>query len=303
MQKARKRFIAAIVFIAILIAIDIVISSNGYFVGTPLVLHLVRSALVLSIALLVTQVLHLYVKNSRLRNLARTVIFLGAAFVIFFIFQDELLAIGISLGIVAAVLMLIFQSVILNLVGWVYIISARIYEEDDRIRIGEIKGDVVDINPMNTKIMEIGGEYVNPELASGKVYTLPNSLLLTQSVANYTRYFPYVWVDLPFDLTYETDFPFVIEQIKKIVMDHLKPELKNMEETYDDFLDHFDADGIDFVPVSFNYAAQGSFVNFRVTFPVKPQLQADVTTEVTQKILEMFNKHPQKVRFPLGRNR
>lgn len=303
MQKERKRFLGLLALIVLLIAADIASPAYSQFVDTSLVQHLLRSGLVLTIALVLMQVLHLYIQKSRLRNVARTVIFLGAVIIIFFIFQDEFLAIGISLGIIAAVLTLIFQSVILNLVGWVYITTARIYGEDDRIRIGNIKGDIVDINPMNTKILEVGGEYVNPDLPSGKVYTVPNSMVLNESVANYTRYFPYVWIDIPFDLTYETDFPFVVEKVEKIVMDYLGPEIDEIEEKYHEFMNRFYAVGADFVPIAFNYTPQGSFVNFRVTFPLNPRLQSKVTTEVTQQILDMFNKYPGKVRFPVGRHR
>lgn len=41
----------------------------------------------------------------------------------------------------------------------------------------------------------------------------------------------------------------------------------------------------------------------RVTFPVDPKEQHIITTEITEDIIRMFNEHPEKVRFPMGRSR
>jgi small-conductance mechanosensitive channel len=115
------------------------------------------------------------VEDKTIRKIIHYLIFAGAAITIFFIFQENLVAVSISLGIIAVAFTLIFQSPILNSVGWVYVTLGRVYSEGDRIRVGNYKGDVVDIYPMRTKIFEIGGEFTAGDLPRGRIITLPNS--------------------------------------------------------------------------------------------------------------------------------
>jgi len=188
-------------------------------------------------------------------------------------------------------------------VGWVYITLGRVYREGDRIRVGNFKGDVVDINPMRTKIFEIGGEFTASDLPSGRVITLPNSLLLSEPVSNFTKDVPYVWVDVPFDLTYETDFPFVKAEVEKIIHDRLKDKLETIRERYEKAVKTYHITDEPFIDINFNLIPAGSWIEFRVTFPVDPKEQYVIVTEITEDILQMFNKYPDKVRFPVGRSR
>jgi small-conductance mechanosensitive channel len=150
-----------------------------FFNWTVTITHLVNSVFVVIGGLILGYIASRIVEDATIRKIIYYLIFVGAAIIIFFIFQENLVAVGISLGIIAVAFTLIFQSPILNLVGWVYITLGRVYREGDRIRVGNFKGDVVDINPMRTKIFEIGGEFTASDLPSGRIITLPNSLLLT----------------------------------------------------------------------------------------------------------------------------
>ena len=265
--------------------------------------YLVNSSFVIVAALILGYIASKIIKDQTLKKIVHYMIFAGAAVTVFFIFQENLVAVGISLGIIAVAFTLIFQSPILNLVGWVYITIGRVYSEGDRIRVGDFKGDVVDINPMRTKIFEIGGEFTASDLPSGRVITLPNSLLLSEPVSNFTKDVPYVWVDIPFDLTYETDFDFVKSEIEHIIRERLGDQLEVIREKYEKAVKAYHVKEEPFIDVSFNLTPAGSWIEFRVTFPVDPKEQHMITTEITEDIIRMFNKYPEKVRFPMGRSR
>ena len=156
---------------------------------------------------------------------------------------------------------------------------------------------------MRTKIFEIGGEYTASDLPSGRIITLPNSLLLSEPVSNFTKDVPYVWVDIPFDLTYETDFEFVKLQVEKIIRNRLKGKLETIRERYEKAIKTYRVKDEPFIDINFNLIPSGSWIEFRVTFPVDPKEQTIITTEITEDILRVFNKHPNKVRFPKGRSR
>jgi len=300
----KKTFLSALIlFVLALVILQILGSIQQLFNWAATITHIVNSVFVIVVGLILGYIASIVFKDTVIRKIIHYMIFAGAGVIIFFIFQENVVAVGISLGIIAVAFTFIFQSPILNLVGWVYITIGRVYREGDRIRVGNFKGDVVDINPMRTKIFEIGGEYTASDLPSGRIITLPNSLLLSEPVSNFTRDVPYVWVDIPFDLTYETDFDFVKSQIEKIVRNRLKGKLETIRERYEKAIETYHVKDEPFIDINFNLIPSGSWIEFRVTFPVDPKEQTIITTEITEDILQMFNKHPNKVRFPKGRSR
>ncbi len=300
----RKSFFLFITFFVFaLVLLQVVGLLQELLDWTVTVTHLINSVFVVVGGLILGYIASRVVENTTIRKIIHYLIFAGVAITIFFMFQENFVAVGISLGIIAVAFTLIFQSPILNLVGWVYITLGRVYREGDRIRVGIFKGDVVDINPMRTKIFEIGGEFTASDLPSGRIITLPNSLLLSEPVSNFTKDVPYVWVDIPFDLTYETDFKFVKSEVDKIIRHCLKEKLETIRERYEKAVRTYHVKDEPFIDVSFNLIPAGSWIEFRVTFPVDPKEQHVIVTEITEDILQMFNKYPDKVRFPKGRSR
>ena len=63
---------------------------------------------------------------------------------------------GVVLGLGAAGVAFAMQEVIGALAGWVNIVSGRIFRVGDRIQMGGVQGDVIDLTPLRTKILEIG---------------------------------------------------------------------------------------------------------------------------------------------------
>ena len=109
-------------------------------------------------------------------------------------------------------------------------------------------------------------------------------------------------MDIPFQLTYDTDLDFVVENIKKIVEKQISPEVKDMKNRYNILQHVFDVEG-DFPGINFNINPVHSWVELVVTFPLNPKKQSAVTTAVTSDIIQFFKKHPKKVAFPEGRRR
>ncbi|MBW3002243.1 mechanosensitive ion channel family protein [Candidatus Woesearchaeota archaeon] len=292
-------FIYIFLFIVLLI-LRIAGPSQAFFNWTQIHAHIFHSALAILLALSLSEIAGIYLKHASLIRIAHYILFFGTCIAIIFIFQDKLLSASISLGIAAAALAFIFQSPVLNLMGWIYLTMGQIYKEGDRIRINDLKGDILDVNPLRTKVREVGGEYVNADLPSGRLITFPNSLLLTTPISNYSKYFPYIWVDAAFQLTYDTDFGFVMKNIQDIVAKNLKKYKKDMEQRYTVMLHFFDVKKEEFSMINFNLNAVNSWIELRVTYPVNPKEQSGITTKVNTDIINFLKKHPKKAAFPKG---
>lgn len=301
-MKKRDWALVSLFVFAVLCIVRFVGPIQPFFTWTHVTTRIANAILIVAFAGLLTQWSHVVFDDKKLLRITHVFIIVGALVTLFFAYYEQLTALFVSLGILAAAFTFIFQAPLLSFVAWVYIEMAEVYRRNDRIRIGDIKGDVVEITVFQTKVLEVGGEYVGADLPSGRVSSFPNSLVLSQPVLNYTRKFPYVWIDLSFQLTYNTDFGFVMKNVEKIVKQYLRKEWPEMKKGFESVMRRYrQKDG--FPGVGFNIVPQMSWVDLRVSVPVEPHAQSRMTTDIAEKILAFFKKHPKKVAFPLGRFR
>ncbi len=105
---------------------------------------------------------------------------------------------------VSAALIYVMQEPLLNLVGWVILVSMSLFKLGDRIEMNNTRGYVVEITPMNTTIREFGGVLYGDSF-TGRYVTIPNSHILKGNVFNYTKDTPFIWDQLVLNVTYESD--------------------------------------------------------------------------------------------------
>jgi len=118
-----------------------------------------------------------------------------------------------SMGLVGFGITFALQKPILNIVGWVTIMFNQTYKLGDRVQMGDVKGDVVEIQVMYTVL---DGILPNTDEPSGKTITLPNELVLTGSVVNFTKSGDYLWEELSIQITYESDWKKAEKMLKEI---------------------------------------------------------------------------------------
>jgi len=108
------------------------------------------------------------------------------------------------LGLVSAGVAIALADVLKNLAGWIYILSRRPFRVGDRIEIDGTKGDVVDVRLFRFSVMEVGN-WVESNQSTGRLIHIPNGILFTNQVANYTEGFEYIWDEIPVLVTFESD--------------------------------------------------------------------------------------------------
>ncbi|MCB9503541.1 MAG: mechanosensitive ion channel family protein [Deferribacteres bacterium] len=118
------------------------------------------------------------------------------------------------LGLVTAGLAIALQDIVKSFAGWGFILWRRPFSVGDRIQIGNYSGDVIDVRIFKFTMMEIGN-WVDADQSTGRIIHLPNSLVLTDSIANYGQGFQFIWDEIPVLLTFESDW----EKGKAILQD------------------------------------------------------------------------------------
>lgn len=121
-------------------------------------------------------------KRRSLNNLRTTFVFI--LIIAFFVFwANELYQIILSLAALAAATAIAFKEVFLCFGGSLYRTFARPFTVGDRIQLGDIRGDVVDVGLMGTQILEVGPKDYTHQY-TGRMIAIPNSLILTSQIFN-----------------------------------------------------------------------------------------------------------------------
>ena len=121
------------------------------------------------------------------------------------IWVDGLSQVGTFLGLVSAGVAIALKDVLVNVAGWLILITKPPFELGDRIQIGSPSGDVVDISVLNFHMLEIGN-WVDSDQSTGRLIRIPNANILTDPIANYTSEFPFLWHEVPVVITFESDW-------------------------------------------------------------------------------------------------
>lgn len=115
------------------------------------------------------------------------------------------------IGLTAAGIAFAMQEAIGALAGFVNIQTGRIFRVGDRIQMGGVHGDVIDITPLRTRLMEIGSAtddktWVRGRQHTGRVVSVSNKATFTEPVYNYSSLFEFIWEELTLPIPHTSDW-------------------------------------------------------------------------------------------------
>ncbi len=140
----------------------------------------------------------------------------------------------LSLGLVGFGLTLALQRPILALAGWATLVFGGAVREGDRIQVGDVTGDVLDINLFNTRIWEVGSPgSATPGRPTGRIRTLSNAAFLEDAVANSTNDTATVFDEFVVNVAFESDQALAQRLLVEVGSGVLNPGVhKAMAEAY-----------------------------------------------------------------------
>ncbi|MBS0000231.1 MAG: mechanosensitive ion channel [Cyclobacteriaceae bacterium] len=150
-------------------------------------------------------------------------IWLLAVGVAFSVVAGDIRALVGSFGLIGLALSWALQTPIESFTGWLLNSFRGYYRVGDRIRVGEVFGDVYKIDFLATTVWEIGSPYqlgyVGAEQPTGRLVTFPNNEILTGTVINLTGDFPFVWDEVVMAVANESDIRMAMKVMEKTAMD------------------------------------------------------------------------------------
>ncbi|GAB7008618.1 mechanosensitive ion channel family protein [Halorubrum trueperi] len=220
------------------------------------------------------------------------------------VLTENWLGLLFSLGVIGFAITFALQQPLLSLIAWVYITVKQPYGVGDRVRIDDAKGDVIGVDFLVTTLWEINGELVTTNQPSGRVVTVPNSVVLSSNVVNFGGGgSPYVWNEVGIQVAYETDLDFARTVMTEETTDLLGEEMAAGIAAYREALAETPVELEVHDRPTVNVTQGESWVELRVRYLTHPRRGQRVKNELYERILERFNEEPNRVAFPVSRNR
>ncbi|MHC4885689.1 MAG: mechanosensitive ion channel family protein [Planctomycetota bacterium] len=291
-------------FLAIL---GLAVSPSGHALLAPLVAwrhnsfalgNLIWSAMMASLIYglggLVRSLLMSGTDDLRVRHKIRRTIFWACStfFVIglALIWAERLQGLGVVLGMMAAGVALSLQETLLCVAGWGLLMIRRPFDIGDRIEIGEIVGDVIDIRLFQMTLLEVGN-WVDGDQSTGRMVHVPNSNLFRTSVYNYTQGFPFIWNELTLVVTFASDW----RKAKEILLHQAEEEAGKIEHEVAKQIKKMQGDyAIRYgrlTPIVYT-AIESNGVSLTLRYLTPVRRRRGTTAEICEGVLDEFARDP-----------
>ena len=212
---------------------------------------------------------------------------------VMFVFRDDLSGFGVALGVFGAGVAFALQEVITSVAGWFAISFAGFYKPGDRVQLGGIKGDVIDIGVLRTTIMEMG-EWVDADLYNGRVVRVANSFVFKEPVYNYSGDFPFLWDEMMFPLKYGTDWQEAKALLMNVAHEVVDEFTAQAETAWQDALRKYRLEETSVEPVV-TLRITDNWIEFRLRYVVDYRRRRTTQDRIATRFLEEVDRSEGRV--------
>lgn len=211
------------------------------------------------------------------------------------VFSDKLGGLTVALGVAGAGIAFALQEVIASFAGWLAIMFGGFYKTGDRVQLGGIKGDVMDIGVLRTTIMETG-QWVDGDLYNGRIVLIANSFVFKEPVFNYSGDFPFLWDEIKIPIQYGSNYEkakLIILNIGKEVAGDLT---KKSRETWSALQQKYRLEDAQTEPMV-SLIANDNWVEFTLRYVVSYKKRRVTKTELFTKLLTEIEATHGEIKF------
>lgn len=146
-------------------------------------------------------------------NVVKTVFTIIA---VFFIWESYIRDFMTLISFLSTAFVFAIRDIVFNFFSGIYIKTFKPFVLEDRIKIQDIEGDVININYLNFEILEVN-EKEKGEQSTGIIIHIPSSKIFTEPLKNYTKVFKYIWNELEIKVPIDSDIKKTKSLILKVV--------------------------------------------------------------------------------------
>jgi small-conductance mechanosensitive channel len=267
----------------------------------PIFVHIASVFLLFVVVYVIVKILQrmafkLVKDNSAKYKFKKLINFLG--YVIFvigviLIFNAKLSGLGTALGVAGAGIAFALQEVIVSVAGYIAVFSSNFYRMGDRVKLGGIKGDVIDIGILRTTLMEIG-DWVNGDLYNGKMVRVANSFVFKEPVYNYSGDFPFLWDEITVPIKTISDYKYTNEIFTKILREEVGDFADSSQKAWDKMIGKYDMENARVQPMIAMTFDQ-NWITFTLRYVVDFKSRRSTKSILFDKILTAINASEGKI--------
>jgi small-conductance mechanosensitive channel len=245
-----------------------------------------------------------YVTDARRRGQVmaarRLVVGVLIVIVVMMNFSDELGSAATVVGFAAAGIAVALQNVILSIAGYFFLIGRFGIKAGDRVQIGGVTGDVIDIGLVKLSLMELGGTGTHRE-PTGRVAVFSNAIVFQPS-GNFFKQAPgttFVWNEVRLTLAPDVDYRLAekrlldaVDEVFARYRDRVMRDYRHLERDLNIMLDtpkpqsrlHLSQSGLEIV----------------IRYPAETYSAPQITDEISRRVLDAINREPTLRLAPQG---
>jgi len=193
------------------------------------------------------------------------------------------------LGLLSAGLAIALKDPVTDFAGWIFLLWRKPFDLGDRIQVGDVKGDVIDIRIFKFTVLEIGN-WVHADQSTGRVVHVPNHKVFADSLANYTSDFEFIWNEIAVLITFESDWKAAKKILQEIADKHLQDFVQDAEEQVKraskSYLIHYRY----LTPIVYT-DVKDSGVNLTIRHLTNPRTRRKVGQAIWEDILDRFGEN------------
>jgi small-conductance mechanosensitive channel len=266
-----------------------------------------RKWIVALIALVVTLVVSRLVQHAvaervadattryRIRKSVALLGYLLAIIAVATVFSDRLSGLSVAFGVAGAGIAFALQEVISSAAGWVAISFGHFYSPGDRVQLGGIKGDVIDVGILRTTLMEVG-QWVESDLYNGRIVRIANSFIFKEPVFNYSADFPFLWDEIKVPVRYGSDWHAARAMLNQVANDVCGDYARRSRESWHRAVRKYALEEAPVEPMV-TVIANENWLQFTVRYIVDYRQRRAVKDQLFTRILEAVDKSNNKIRL------
>jgi small-conductance mechanosensitive channel len=211
------------------------------------------------------------------------------------VYSDKLGGFTMAIGVAGAGIAFALQEVIGSFAGWLAIMFGGFYKTGDRVQLGGIRGDVMDIGVLRTTIMETG-QWVDGDLYNGRIVLIANSFIFKEPVFNYSGDFPFLWDEIKIPIQYGSNYDKA-KNILELIGNEVAGDLTiKSKEQWNLLQNKYRLEGAQTEPMV-SLTANDNWVEFTLRYVVSYQKRRAIKTALFTKILKNIEATQGEIKF------
>ena len=221
----------------------------------------------------------------RKRQVINTLTAVSALITIVILWARLLQQKGTFLGLVGAGLAIAMKEPLLAIAGRIVILGGHLYSVGDRIEVGTVSGDVIDVGFFYTRMMEIGN-WIGGDQASGRIVQFSNSKLFGDTVVyNYTRNFAYIWDEVMLPITYASNMKGATEILLNAGHTYTKEFLQGAQRELEQMQRYFLVPDLELKPQVY-IQVNSNWVQLTMRYLVDPKKRRQASSFIYEEVFK-----------------